>query len=186
MFDFAATFPTGLTYSEFLEKFGEPSHLARWQEVHQRVKLSAAQQALLESFTREMQVLCLAGTWCGDCVNQCPVFDHFSQTNGRIQVRYFDRDDSAELAEAIRICGGARVPALVFLNEDGQFCGLYGDRTLSKYRQMATDQLGPSCPTGLGLEQPLLDNVVQDWLNEFERIHLMLRLSPRLRAKHQD
>lgn len=186
MFDFAAAFESGLTYNDFLQKYGEPSHLQRWQEVHERITLTAAQKTLLESFTRELRVLCLAGTWCGDCVNQCPIFDHFAQANDRIQVRFFDRDDSPQLAEAVRLCGGARVPVVVFLNEDGQFCGLYGDRTLSKYRQMANDQLGPSCPTGLGMEQPLLNNVVQDWLNEFERMHLMVRLSPRLRQKHGD
>lgn len=186
MYDFAASFAAGLPYRDFLQKFGEEGHRERWQAVHDRVALTAAQTALLESFTRQMNVICLAGAWCGDCVNQCPIFDHFSAVNERINVRYFDRDAAAELAGEIRLCGGARVPVLVFLNEDGQFCGLQGDRTLSKYRQMATDQLGPSCPTGLAIEQPLLNNVVQDWLNEFERIHLMLRLSPRLRQKHGD
>jgi hypothetical protein len=28
--------------------------------------------------------------------------------------------------------------------------------------------------------------VVQDWMNEIERIQLLLRLSPRLRSKHGD
>lgn len=186
MYDFATEFSKGLTYNDFLDQYGEGHHRQRWQDVYERIALTAAQRALLESFTRELQVLCLAGTWCGDCVNQCPAFEHFTRTSECVRVRYFDRDDNPGLAEAVRICGGARVPVLVFLNEDGQFCGVHGDRTLSKYRQMANDQLGPSCPTGFGLEQPLLDNVVQDWLNEFERMHLMVRLSPRLREKHGD
>ncbi len=186
MFDFAAKFPDGHSYRDFLEKYGEEGHRSRWHEVHQRIVLSAAQRALLESFTRKMNVICLSGAWCGDCVNQCPIFDHFATACNRMELRFFDRDAAADLADALRICGGARIPAVVFLNEDYQFCGLYGDRTLSKYRQMANDQLGPSCPTGLALEQPLLESVVQDWLNEFERVHLMMRLSPRLRQKHQD
>lgn len=186
MYDFAAEFSKGLAYSDFLAKYGEASHQQRWQDMYERIRLSAAQRALLEGFKRELRVLCLAGTWCGDCINQCPIFEHFAQVTDRIQVRYFDRDDNPDLAQAVSLCGGARVPVVVFLNEDGQFCGIYGDRTLSKYRQMAKDQLGPSCPTGLGLEQPLLENVVQDWLNEFERMHLMVRLSPRLREKHGD
>jgi len=186
MFDFAAAFESGLSYHDFLQKYGEPGYRQRWQDVHDRIKLTDAQKTLLQGFTRELRVLCLAGAWCGDCVNQCPIFDHFAQVTDRLKIRFFDRDDHPQLAEAVRICGGARVPVVVFLNEDGQFCGLYGDRTLSKYRQMAHDQLGPSCPTGLGVDQPLLDNVVQDWLNEFERMHLMVRLSPRLRQKHGD
>ena len=43
---------------------------------------------------------------------------------------------------------------------------------------MAEAQLGAACPTGLAPpEGSLLDVVTQEWLNEFERIQLMLRLS---------
>jgi hypothetical protein len=99
----------------------------------------------------------------------------------------YDRDADSDLAAELKLCGGARVPVVVFLSEDGQFLGLHGDRTLSKYRQLAKDQLGPSCPTGLVVpDQSLLAAVTQDWLNEFERLQLMLRLSPRLRAMHGD
>jgi hypothetical protein len=48
-------------------------------------------------------------------------------------------------------------------------------------------QLGAACP--IGIAPPDADEVaatLQDWLNEFERIQLMLRLSPRLRRKHDD
>jgi hypothetical protein len=75
----------------------------------------------------------------------------------------------------------------VFLSEDAQQVGWYGDRTLSKYRQLARDQLGPSCPTGIGApDRDLLVAVTQDWLDEFERVQLLLRLSSRLRELHGD
>jgi hypothetical protein len=83
--------------------------------------------------------------------------------------------------------GGARVPMVVFLSEEGNEAGRFGDRTISKYRQMAKDQLGASCPTGIvAPPDELIAAVTQDWLDIFERIHLMLRLSPRLREKHGD
>jgi hypothetical protein len=76
---------------------------------------------------------------------------------------------------------------VLFLSDHFHDCGQYGDRTLSKYRYMARTQLGPACPTGIGgQDQDLLAAVTQEWLNEFERIQLMLRLSPRLREKHGD
>jgi hypothetical protein len=151
------------------------------------VKLNDKQRQLLAGFKREMRVLCLAGAWCGDCVNQCPIFDHFAQGSGAIKLRFFDRDAHPDLAAELKICGGGRVPIVVFLSEDSQQVGWSGDRTLSKYRQMAIDQLGASCPTGIGpLDRSLLDAVAQDWLNEFERVQLLLRLSPRLRQLHGD
>jgi hypothetical protein len=187
MLNYHSKFDQGLPYEQFLARHGSEGHRQRWAGVHAAVKLSDAQRNLLAGFQREMKVLCLAGAWCGDCVNQCPVFDHFAQASAKLQLRFFDRDAHADLSEELTICGGARIPIVVFLSEDGQQVGWYGDRTLSKYRQMAVDQLGPSCPTGLITpDRSLLDAVTQDWLNEFERVQLLLRLSPRLRARHRD
>ena len=135
----------------------------------------------------DVAVLCLAGAWCGDCVNQCPIFDHFAAASERIAMRYLDRDTHPGLADELKICGGARVPVLVFLSEDDLEVARFGERTLSKYRQMAADQLGPACPTGIvGPAKDLLEAVIQDWLDIFERVQLILRTSARLRKKHGD
>jgi hypothetical protein len=187
MFDFAAKFAAGLSYDDFLARHGTDEHRRRWADFHARVRLTPAQTALVASFSREMQVLCLAGAWCGDCVNQCPIFDHFARANSRIQIRYFDRDTHADLAAELKICGGARVPSLVLLAEDGAEVQRFGDRTLARYRKLAADQLGPSCPTGLvPPDADLVAAVTQDWLDIFERVALLLRTSARLREKHGD
>jgi len=185
--DFAARFETGLTYSAFLDRFGTDEQRSRWAAVYSQVSLTDGQTELLSSFVRDMKVIVLAGTWCGDCVNQCPIFDCFAAATSKIDVRYFDRDDSNDLATELSVCGGQRVPAIVFLSEDGHVCGRAGDRTLAKYRDMAATQLGAACPSGIGgADQTLLDLVTQEWLDEFERIQLMLRLSGRLRKLHGD
>lgn len=186
--DFGAKFAVGLSYHDFLEKHGTEEQRRKWANVHAAIKLTPAQQTLLAGFVREMKVLCLAGAWCGDCIEQCPIFDHFAAaSNGKIQLRFFDRDAHADLAAELPICGGARVPVTLFLSEDGQQISRYGDRTLSKYRQVAADNLGAACPTGLFVPgASLLESVIQDWLNEFERVHLILRTSARLRKLHND
>ncbi|MFP6763582.1 MAG: thioredoxin family protein [Planctomycetaceae bacterium] len=184
--DFAARFENGLSYLKFLEQYGTAEQQSRWAAIHSQIVLTPPQVTLLQSFTRDMKVLVVAGAWCGDCVNQCPVFHQFSEISPQIQVRFFDRDVDADLAAELMICGGCRVPTLLFLSEDGYVCGRYGDRTLSKYRDMAATQAGAACPAGIGEKQPLLEQVTQDWLDEFERIQLMLRLSGRLRKRHGD
>ncbi len=187
MYDYAANFDVGLTYADFLKNHGSDEHRRRWTGVLEAIRLTGAQRELLAGFKRQMKVICLAGAWCGDCVNQCPIFERFSEASPAIDIRYFDRDAHPDLAAELRICGGARVPVVVFLSEDAQYVGSYGDRTLSKYRQLARDQLGASCPTGIGApDQELLGAVTQDWLNEFERVQLLLRLSSRLRQLHGD
>ena len=68
------------------------------------------------------------------------------------------------------INGGARVPVVVFLSEDWQEVSRYGERTLSIYRKLAADQLGPSCPTGLvPPADEALATITAEWLAEFER-----------------
>jgi len=184
--NFAAAFETALPYREFLGKYGTAEQQRRWAEFHESIQLTEAQRSLLAGFKREMKVLVMAGAWCGDCVNQCPMFEHFAAASPQIQVRYADRDDNPELAAALSTCGGARVPAVVFLSEDGQFCGRYGDKTLSRYRQAVNRLDGVSCSTGLAGPDDVTASVLQDWLNEFERIQWMLRTSSRLRQLHGD
>jgi hypothetical protein len=180
-------FRAGLPYSDFLARYASDGQRQRWQRVFDEVKLTAAQRELLGAFQRSMNVLCLAGAWCGDCIGQCPIFEHFAAAAPVIQVRYIDRDDRADAQRELQINGGNRVPVLVFFSEDGYEVARYGERTLSKYRRMMRDQTGAACPTGIMEKgESLLADVTQDWLNEFERVQWLLRLSPRLRQLHGD
>ncbi len=179
-------FPQGLAYVDFIQRYATDVQKQRWQQTFEQLKLTDAQRALLASFTRRMNVLCLAGAWCGDCINQCPNFERFAQAAPVLAVRYLDRDEHADAQRALQINGGNRVPVVVFFSEDGQEVARYGERTLSKYRQLMRDQAGDSCPTGLAVPGDLAAQVTQDWLNEFERVQWLLRLSPRLRQKYGD
>ena len=180
-------FSKALPLNDFVARYGTPPQQARWKQAFEAIAITDAQRNLLSSFKREMNVLVLAGVWCGDCSGQCPIFDRFAEAAPVIKVRYLDRDDHADVQKELQICGGNRVPVLVFFSEDGLEVSRYGERTLSKYRQMMRDFAGPSCPTGLVNPGDLLmAQVAQDWLNEFERAQWILRLSPRLRAKHGD
>ncbi len=185
--DWSSVMEAALPYAEFLDRHATPGQRARWDAMHERIALEADQLALLGGFVRRMPVLVLAGTWCGDCVNQCPIFDHFARASTAIELRFLDRDALPEVADALSINGGHRVPTVLFLSEDYQEVARYGERTLSTYRRLAAEQLGPACPTGL---VPPTDDATRlataDWLGEFERAQLILRLSPRLRAKHGD
>ncbi len=184
--EWGAVFERGLEYEPFLERFGTEDQRARWRAVFERTQLSEGQRRLLRSFVREMKVIVVAGAWCGDCVNQCPIFARFAEEAPVIRLRFFDRDAFPELADELSICGGRRVPSVLFLSEDDYPCGRYGDRTLSKYRQMVASLSGAACPTGVAEPDDLHAAVVQEWLNEFERIQWMLRTSARLRQIHGD
>ncbi len=179
-------FEQALSYKRFLAEYGGSMHTGRWRGMYDSVRLGEAQRALLAGFTRQMNVLCLAGAWCGDCVNQCPILQRFAEAAPVIDLRFLDRDVRPEIREELSINGGQRVPVVVFCSEDWFECGRFGDRPLSVYRRMAQTQLGAACPTGISDGSGGLEEVAQEWLNEFERVQLILRLSSRLRQMHAD
>jgi thiol-disulfide isomerase/thioredoxin len=180
-------FQQGLSYADFLARYGSANDQARWKRVYDQVVLTDAQRELLRSFRRQMNVLCLAGAWCGDCAGQCPAFERFAEAAPVIKVRFLDRDDHDDVQRELQINGGNRVPVAVFFSEDGFEAARYGERTLTRYRQLMAQHAGEGCPTGIvRAGDPVLAQVVQEWLNEFERVQWMLRLSPRLRQKHGD
>jgi hypothetical protein len=177
----------GLSYANFLSKYAGTSDNARWQFSLNQTVLNPDQQRLLKGFKRRMPVLCLAGAWCGDCANQCPIFERFAEVATVIETHYLDRDAHADVQRELRINGGDRVPVVVFFSEDGHEVARYGERTLAQYRHLAQYTSGAACPTGINpSSDPVPAQVVQNWLDEFERVQLMLRLSPRLRQIHND
>lgn len=185
--DWQQAYDRAQPYSEFLARYGSEAHRQRWQAVYDRGHLDEAQQRLLGGFERKMHLLCLAGTWCGDCVSQGPVLQRMAEAGPMVGLRFADRDEEAAVQDALALNGGRRIPVVVFLSEDFEECGRYGDRTLAVYRRMSHERLGAACPTGILPPGPdHLAELTADWLREIERLQLMLRLSPRLRAVHGD
>ena len=182
-----AAFEAALPYEAFLDRHATPDQRSRWDAFHARVVLTPAQKAVLGGFVRRMPVLVLSGAWCGDCVNQCPIFAHFAAAAPAIDLKFLDRDARPDIAAHLKVCGGQRVPTVAFFSEDFAPVLFYGDRTLSAYRASAAAQLGASCSSGVA--PPPTDQiaaVISDWLDQFEQVHLILRLSARLRQIHGD
>ncbi len=183
----AQKFEGALSYEQYLAT-GTDEHQRRWKQVYDQAALTETQRQLVQSFTRQMKILAISGIWCGDCVQQVPLIQRIVEANPQsIEVRYLDRDANRDLMQQLRINAGDRVPAVIFMAEDNEFCALAGDRTLSRYRAIAQRQLGTACVTGIALpDRDELSATLQDWLDEVERVQLMLRLSARLRQKHAD
>ena len=180
-------FSAALSYHRYVLT-GTEEQQRRWKQVYDLARLSEEQARLVAGFVREIRVLVVSGIWCGDCVQQCPLLERIADANPkRVKVGFVDRDQHRDLAEQLRINAGDRVPVAVFMAEDYEFCSAFGDRTLARYRALARSQLGASCPIAIAPpDRDELAQTLQDWLEEFERIHLMLRLSGRLRKRHGD
>jgi thiol-disulfide isomerase/thioredoxin len=185
--ELSSSYAAALPYARYVST-GTAEQQRRWLQVYDSTALTGAQRALVGGFVREMKVLVVSGIWCGDCVQQCPLLERIAEANPtKVDVRLVDRDEHKALSSGLRVNGGDRVPVALFLAEDFELCAAFGDRTLNRYRALAVRQLGAACPTGiLAPDAGELAATLQDWLNEFERVQLMLRLSGRLRQKHGD
>jgi hypothetical protein len=179
-------FEGALSYKLYMDASTEQEK-SRWQAVYDRVTLTDAQKQLLGGFTRKMNVLCMSGAWCGDCVRQGPILQRIAEGSDVIDLRYLDRDLNPDLRDRLRVLGGMRVPVVVFLSEDFLEIGHFGAKTLSTYRKIAAEQIGPACPTGI-VPPPDEELAVgmQEWIDMFERAQLALRLSPMLRERYGD
>jgi thiol-disulfide isomerase/thioredoxin len=183
----AERFATALPYDRYLQT-GNEEQQRRWRQVYEAAHLTDDQRALLGGFVRQMKILIFSGVWCGDCIQQCPLIQRIAEANpARIDLRFVERPKETELPPELRINAGSRVPVVLFLSEDNEWCATAGDRTIHRYRALAHARLGPMCPTGIvAPDKDELDATLADWLNEVERVQLMLRLTPRLRQKYQD
>ncbi len=181
-------FEEGTPYAGFVASGDPEGHRLPWDQRYEQLALAPPQRALVESFEREMNVLCLSGTWCGECALQGSAMARIAEASPQIHLRFLLRsEEQAELIVPARINGGFRVPVTWLMAEDFEPASVYGDRTLSRYRSMARKHLPPD-HTNVFAEPPAdpVRTVLQEVLDEFERVQLLLRLSPRLRQKHGD
>jgi hypothetical protein len=135
-----------------------------------------------------MNVLCLTGTWCGDCALQGAAMQRIAEARpDLITLRFILRsEEHADIIVPHQINAGFRVPVTWFMAEDCEPVSRFGDRTLSRYRSMARKALGPA--SNVHAEPPAdpVRAVLAEVLDEFERVQLLLRLSARWREKYAD
>lgn len=181
-------FEAAAGYAEYLGA-SDPAKAIRWRDMEAQLpSLPGDASARLSGHRRRMHVLAYSGVWCGDCVRQGPMLRRIAEACGAdVELRWVDRDADPELTDELRVLGAMRVPIVVFLSEDFFEVGRFGDRLLTVYRAKAARELGPACDTGL--VAPPADQLAAEqaeWVDIFERMLLMLRLSPPLRERHGD
>jgi thiol-disulfide isomerase/thioredoxin len=173
-------------YEGVLEKEDQHHAERRRETMSYLPDLTPEQVERLKGYGREMNVLVYGGIWCGDCVRQGPMLKKIADSIGQeVRLRFIDRTASEELQDELRILGALRVPVVVFLSEDFWEVGRFGDRLLNVYRAKAAREIGRGSNAGM-LSPEVLAEEMSEWVDVFERIQIMLRLSPPLRRRHGD
>jgi hypothetical protein len=175
-----------LEYKDYLHA-SDQEKVLRWRDSESRIPdLSLSQVERLKGFNRELNVLVYSGVWCGDCSRQGPILKKIALAAGdKVNLRFIERDISEELQDELRILGALRVPMVVFLTEDFWEVERFGERTLSVYRSKMAREIGRGSDTGI-LSPRAREKELDEWVDIFERILIMIRLSPPLRKRHND
>ncbi|MFA7236986.1 MAG: thioredoxin family protein [Phycisphaeraceae bacterium] len=175
-------------YTTYLQN-SPPDKAARWHEMAPKIPpLGDEQRKRLHGYNRALNVLLYTGVWCGDCVRQGPMIRQITEAaDDKVTLRCIDRDADPKLTDELRILGATRVPVVVFLSEDFFEVGRFGDRLLTVYRRKAATEIGAACPVPYAIPpHGELTAERDEWVDLFERMLLMTRLSPPLRQRHGD
>jgi thiol-disulfide isomerase/thioredoxin len=180
------SFNKGLKFTDYLDT-GTEIQKEKWENYSKVTKISDAQIYEIKEFKREMNIFCLSGIWCGDCMRQGPILEKIAKESSKINLHFFENEAFSEIRDEVRIIGGTRVPVIIICSEDFLEVTRFGDRTLSTYERKAKRELGNACDAGLvpPKEEEMLKESTE-WFNVIKRAQLMLRLSPSLREKHND
>jgi hypothetical protein len=181
---FQEYFAKGQLYQDYVAA-GEEQQITNVRNYESLIALTDEQKALLATYTMKMKVLVLSGIWCGDCTRQIPMFKVIEEASSHVEMRYLDSRTYPELHDKLRINGALKVPVVVVFSEDFFELARFGDRHLSVYRRKAATELGPTCETGLiPPSDDALATELSEWCDFFERLQLMLKLSPMLRKRY--
>ena len=184
--EYKRVFHEALDFEKYVAS-GSDAQQQRWRDYCTRIELATNQRTVLYGFVRELNILVLSGIWCGDCARQGPMLAAIAAECPKLNLRFVENEAYPELRDQLRIHGAARVPVVLTLSEDFFELNRLGDRTLAAYRRKAANELGPACDAGI--VPPSKDELaleIDDWVRHFERLHLMVRLSPFLRKRHGD
>ena len=181
-------FEEAMDYEVFLET-SNPLYADKWRAAEKAIpRLTTGETARVEGFGRKLNVLVYCGAWCGDCSRQVPMIKRICDAAGpEVSLRLIDRDASPRLTDEVRILGAMRVPVVVFLTEDFHEVGRLGDRLLSAYRRKRDNEMGAACDSGVLL--PSAEDLaieITEWLDQIERMLIMVRIAPPLRARYDD
>ena len=118
-------------------------------------------------------------------MRQGPMLNIIARAAPDFNLRFAENSACPPLVNELRIHGGSRVPVVVTLSEDFYELSRFGDKHLSVYRRKAAEEAVGACETGfIPPEGEALKEELAEWITHFQRLQLMLQLSPLLKARY--
>ena len=101
--------------------------MKRWDKT---VKVSEALQQKIKNYTKEVTLLVLTESWCGDAAHIIPVINKVAELNPNIKLQLVLRDENDELMSNFLTNGGKSIPKLIALNKNAEVDFTFGPRPI--------------------------------------------------------
>lgn len=109
---------TGPTQSEDLTDYAR-LNIQRMERLDKKTELLPDLLQTLDGLAGRYEWLIITEGWCGDAAQIVPVLEKIAQaSNGRINTRYFLRDENPDLMDRYLTNGARSIPRLVVLHAD--------------------------------------------------------------------
>lgn len=106
-------------------KLGD-KRMSRWEKTF---KISEEVRQKLKSYDRELVLLALTESWCGDAAASLPIIDKIAEAGPNISLRVVLRDESLDLMDTFLTNGARSIPkVIVFDKTNNEIIGEWGPR----------------------------------------------------------
>jgi hypothetical protein len=99
--------------------------MKRWDKT---VKISDALQQKILNYKKDLTLLVLTESWCGDAAHIIPVINKVAVLNPKIKLRLVFRDENEPLMCHFLTNGGKAIPKLIAVNKDADVEFTFGPR----------------------------------------------------------
>lgn len=90
----------------------------RMKRLDKQTKLSSKSKIKAQKIKKDFTWLVLTESWCGDAAHTLPVFNKFSETNPKIDLKIVLRDDNNDLMNQFLTNGSKSIPKLIVIDKN--------------------------------------------------------------------
>ncbi len=126
LIDWKAVFESGQSYQDWLAVADTDGQRAKMEELRERLVLTPGQGGYLAALDREVNVIAIAESWCGDVHRHVPALEKLSDLSPRIRTRYLTRVQHPDVFARFLTNGGEAIPKFIFLSDQFVETGNWG------------------------------------------------------------
>ncbi len=147
-------FEQGMTYEAY--KAQMTRNRDRLEENERAVKLRPEDTQFFAHLVQPLHALVLVEDWCGDVINNVPVLVKLAEASGKLNLRFFLRDQNLDIMDQYLNRGVHRsIPTVVFFDQDFHELGHWIERPalITDLREQMLGELYATAPELAGVSR---------------------------------